>query len=194
MNWRRILLASFGIGVVAAGVVFGPAALQDWREHREAKKEESPSLQTLIESGEIRHLEKTDTIVSLLPYESISLETTGCFGNCPIFHMTFYRDGHAIMISDHIIEGDAKKFTGKIWAQDYARLTQLVSLARAAAKHSDYAGTWTDDSTSIIRAKSGDIVWEVSDYGRVSPPEVWALDLVLRQYRDGVEWLPSGGG
>jgi len=195
MRWRKIIIASTVLSLSVAAVVFGPLVAQKFRQaHANQAQSAPPSLQSLIESGEIRHLESTASIAHLLPYDSISLETSPCFGDCQIFLLTFYRDGRATLITDHFLPKERKRFTGKLWAQEYARLTQLISLAQASAKESHYAGTWTDDSSSTIRATENGKAWEVSDYGGVSPPEVWALDIVMTDLKDHIEWVPARGG
>jgi hypothetical protein len=145
----------------------------------------------MLESGELRRLDTTASIRHLLPYESISLETTPCFGNCPVFFVTFHRDGRAVLVEDHSFKGKEKYYTGRIDPESFVRITQLALLARAVARESHYSGQWTDDTMSTIRATTLGRKWEVSDYGGVSPPEVWVLERFLRDLKSGVEWAPS---
>jgi len=62
-----------------------------------------------------------------------------------------------------------------------------------AAHQTDYEGQWTDDYKVIIRANSKGKVWEVSDYGRVAPVEVWALETLLHTFKEQNEWAPASG-
>lgn len=145
-------------------------------------------LETEIERGHFGLLGHSDgKALPFFPYESISLERTACLGPCPIYVVTFFNDGHATLVTENY--GEKKKsYTGEGGLLLYARLTQLVDLARPAAKEADYVAQWTDDYTAIIRVKSKNGVWRVSDYGEVAPPEVWALETLLHIYREKVEW------
>ena len=153
----------------------------------------TPTLQSYFESGELKWLDNTKSIEALLPYDSISLERGPCFGPCPVYTVTFYRDGHAVLVTDPLLPDHRKRYTGRIWPEGYARLTQLVTSEKIGAPKGNYAGQWTDDSRSIVRATSDGKTWEASDYGEVSPPELWVLIEILHVVREQVEWSPAKG-
>jgi uncharacterized protein DUF6438 len=194
VRWKSIFWIAGTLSLVICGAVFGPLAIQEWRNHSLKKAAAQPTLQSYFESGELRHTGTVKPFESLLPYDSISFERGPCFGPCPVYEMTLYRDGRAALITHPFLEDERKMYRGKIRPEDYARLTQLVTAARNAAHQTEYAGQWTDDSTSTIRATFNGQTWQVSDYGMVAPPEVWALEMILHMYRDKMEWSPSKTG
>jgi hypothetical protein len=141
----------------------------------------------------------TDSIVirdeqkvrSTIPYESITIERGPCFGDCPVYEMTLNRDGTALLVTDHLLKDEALRYSAKIDLYDYARLAQMVEIARTAAPRHEYTGQWPDDFGVTITAKSGDNTWQVRDYGQVGPPELWALEELLHGTRARLQW--AGG-
>jgi hypothetical protein len=69
----------------------------------------------------------------------------------------------------------------------------LVTLAKGTTTKRDYMGKWTDDSTAIIRVQAKNKAWTVTDYGRVAPVEVWALESLLHTFRERIEWTRTSG-
>ena len=191
VRWYLVALWTLLLIAMSAAIFYGPVLAAEWNASRFEHRAGSPKFQAMLESGELRGLDTTDSIRYLLPYESISLETTPCFGNCPVFFVTFHRDGRAELIENHSFKGEEKYYKGRIGPESFVRITQLALLASAVARESDYSGQWTDDTMSTIRATTLGRTWEVSDYGGVSPPEVWVLELVLRDFKSGIEWAPS---
>ena len=186
-----VLICSLVIFVVIAAISFGPLLLPVWRAHLYEHRAGPPELQRLIERADGPTPEGLGSNSKIFPYESISLETGPCFGPCPIYTLTLYRDGRARLVTDGFSAEKRQTYTARISPLDYARLTQLVFLARASAHESRYAGNWTDDSEAIVRADIDGRAWKVSDYGGVSPPEVWALIEILRSYRESIDWQAS---
>lgn len=129
-----------------------------------------------------------DALNALMPFESISLERTPCFGPCPVYKVTFFRSGAATLEVENWRLNQRKTFTGEISGNDFARLTQLTISAKKAARKSKYEGQWTDDYTAIINAVSSDGLWSVSDYGEVSPVEVWVLANVMHDFKERIDW------
>ena len=152
-------------------------------------------MQKYVEQGDFSFVDEKSkqSVLQLLPYDSISFERTPCFGQCPVYVVTFYKDGRATLVTENWQDSGKKYYTGKIWIGQYARLTQMVDLAKKSAHKTDYMGQWTDDYTATIRAKSKNQTWTVSDYGRVAPVEVWALEMLLQSFKEQNEWTPVSG-
>jgi hypothetical protein len=187
----HVLVGSLIVGLVIAAILLGPLLLPVWRAQLYEHRAGPPELQRIIERAYGPRGKDLSSDVTVFPYESISLETGPCFGRCPVYVLTLYRGGRARLVTDHLLPEQRRTYTAKISPLDYARITQMAFLARAAAHERHYAGRWTDDATSIIRANAEGHTWEVSDYGGVSPPEVWALIQVLRSWREDIDWETS---
>lgn len=187
----HVLAFTLLLGLIAAAIVFVPLVLPVWRAQVYEHRAGPPELQRIIEermnAGEASMLMARRDV---FPYDSISLDSGACFGPCPVYVMTLYRDGRAHLVTNGAWtkQPGRRTYIGRISPIDYARITQMVFLARAAARESGYAGSWTDDAEMVVRARGPGVDWKVSDYGGVSPPEVWSLILVLSSFREGIEW------
>ncbi len=198
IRWPFVLLATLAITAISATAIWGPVVVRQYAQEAKTETEAAthPTLQTYAEEGSslLFDEELKQNALSLIPYESISLERTPCFGPCPVYVVTFYKDGHATLFTNNIWNDRGKKYyTGKIWLGDYIRLAQMVTLAKNASTKTEYMAQWTDDYTAVIRATSKDQTWVVSDYGRVAPVEVWALETLLHTFREQNEWTPASG-
>jgi hypothetical protein len=187
----HVIAGSLIIGLAIVAISFGPLLLSVWRAQFYEHRAGPPELQRIVERADGSSGKDLRSNARVFPYESISLETGPCFGHCPVYVLTLYRDGRARLVTDHMLQTQRRTYAADISPLDYARITQMVFLARSAAHEAHYAGQWTDDSEAIIRATARGQTWEVSDYGGVSPPEVWALIEVLRSYRENIDWQSS---
>ncbi len=192
IRWSFVFLAALALGMVIAAAIWGPVLSHQRVKAKDANTEPS-TLQDYVEQGHSAFLDEKSKqrALRLLPYESISFERTYCFGDCPAYVFTLYKDGRATLVTDNLKGKGKKYYTAEIWLGDYIRMTQMVELARAASHEPGYMGQWTDDYTAIIRASSRSGSWTVSDYGRVAPVEVWALEMLLGNLKEQIEWTPS---
>jgi len=74
-----------------------------------------------------RHPESKEIpgLLARLPYESISLSRTECYGTCPVYEVVFHRDGRAEYHARKFVQ-QIGEFTGRIYPKDYARLCDLI--------------------------------------------------------------------
>jgi hypothetical protein len=193
----RIITTSIGLFILVAGLLATPIIkhqlklLHEKQSERNLaiKKANGIGIQGYIESGIFSPEPLSNEVFNeLLPYESISLQRTTCLGSCPDYKLTINRNGSAKLEVESWEFMQLKTFTGSISQRDFARLTQLAVSARRASHKSSYAGSWTDDYTVIITAESSDGKWTVSDYGQVSPIEVWTLATVMHGFRESIDW------
>ena len=193
----RIVITSICISILVAVLLAMPIIKHQFKLANDRRAEIDDSIKEAKRIGIQDYIElskhrfeplSADVLNALLPYESISLERTPCFGACPVYKLTFYRNGTAILEVQSLEFKQLKTFSGSISERDFARLTQLVNSAKKASYKTSYEGRWTDDYTAIITAESVDGKWTVSDYGQVSPIEVWALATVMHSFRESIEW------
>lgn len=198
LSWKKILVLSVTVASVSTLALWlsvltnrhaSVAAVPATRSLPKAVS----SLQDHIETGDIRFGQDANILkdTALFPLKSISLERTACLGDCPIYIMTLRRDGHASLVTDDIHDKQIKYYEAEVWPEMFARATQLAQTAMRSAKEQEYAGLWTDDYSAIIRVQSEDGSWCVSDYGQVAPVQVWALEELLHQFRNQIQWKIS---
>ena len=128
------------------------------------------------------------TAQAALPFTSITLSRSACFGACPVYRVTLNVDGTAAY------EGLAHvprigKFVGRVPFYDFAQLVLLAERAGFMSLQERYAGAWTDDATTTltIRARTGQEKM-VDDYGAFGPPELWALQRAIDGVAESIKW------
>lgn len=126
-----------------------------------------------------------------LPYESITLERTPCYGTCPVYTVTLYRSGMAELYAKSYLPKTGN-FVGKIDVLSFGRLCYLLDHFHFSDFKDSYRGSWTDDTTCIVTARtSAKVAKKVSDYGSVGPIELWAIHQVIDRMRERIEWKPK---
>ena len=134
--------------------------------------------------------DKIETVRSLLPFESIALRRTPCFGPCPVYNIVLHREGKAeLNAEDHLPK--LGKFVGEVSLNTYGRLCYLIENSHFNEMDSSYRGLWTDASTCIVTVTSGATTKSVSDYGGVGPIELWAIQELLDATKNEIEWKPA---
>lgn len=198
LAWKKVLAFSAAVAAAAAfvlclSILIGRHASVAAVRSTPLLAKAASSLQNDLESGEIRFHRDNSVLknTKLFPLESISVERTLCFGDCPTYIMTLRRDGHASLITHDIQDNQIKYYEAEIWPELFARATQLAQSAMSSAKKQNYAGPWTDDYSAIMRVQSEGRSWCVSDYGQVAPVQVWALEELLSQFRNQIQWKIS---
>ena len=122
-----------------------------------------------------------------LPFNSISMRRTPCFGTCPVYEIAFHRDGRAELYAlAHLPK--LGHFVGQVEESDYARLCHLVESSRFSGFRSSYRARHTDDSTCIVTVTTGDTSTKVSDYGSVGPTQLWAIQQAIDAVKNDIEW------
>jgi hypothetical protein len=135
-------------------------------------------------------MEDVEAFRTKLPYDSISLHRTPCYGTCPVYTVTLYRTGKAEFEAiSHL--PTLGKFTGEIDPFTYGRLCYLIDNSHFKEMKSSYRASWTDDSTCVVTVTEGTSRSEVSDYGRVGPIELWAIQELIDAIREKIQWKPA---
>lgn len=195
LAWKVILVFAGALAGVAA-IALCISVLMDRHETVAAVPVTPPvlkvvsNLQSRMEAGELRFSRDSRILqdTKLFPLQSISLQRTLCFGDCPIYIMTLRRDGHASLITDDLGDNQVKYYEAVIQPELFARATQLAQSAMESASKQEYAGQWTDDYSAIMRVESDAGSWCVSDYGQVAPVQVWAMEQLMQQFRTQIDW------
>lgn len=134
--------------------------------------------------------EKIERFRANLPYDSISLRRTPCYGTCPVYTVTFYRTGKADFEATRHLR-TLGKFSGEVDPFTYGRLCYLIDNSHFKEMNSSYRGNWTDAATCIVAVTEGKTRTEVSDYGTVGPIELWGIQQVIDAIRERIKWEPA---
>jgi hypothetical protein len=123
-----------------------------------------------------------------LPFGSITLKRSGCFGTCPVYRVTLNVDGTAVYEGvAHV--GRMGKFVGRVEFYEFAQLALLAERAGFMGLQRRYSGSSTDDETTsiTIRARAGQEK-TVDDYGHFGPPELWTLQRAIDGVIESISW------
>jgi Domain of unknown function (DUF6438) len=139
--------------------------------------------------GGLSH-EEVEQFRAKLPYDSISLQRTPCYGACPVYTITLYRTGRADFEATRDLP-NLGKFAGEVDPITYGRLCYLIDNSRLGEMKPGYSATWTDAPTCIVTLTEGTTRKEISDYGSVGPVELWAVQELIDAIRTRIEWAPA---
>ena len=78
-----------------------------------------------------------------LPYDSISLRRDPCFGTCPMYEVTLYRNGRARYKGLRFVDRIGT-WRGEVTIQDYARLSYLLDHRGFMSMPDSFAAASTD--------------------------------------------------
>jgi hypothetical protein len=127
-----------------------------------------------------------------LPIERIELERTGCFGACPIYTVTLFRNGDARYHGEEFVRNKGD-FTGSIHISAFGRLCHLLERLRFFEFEREYNAPWTCSPTVYLRVwRAGEAEPVVAkDYGEYGPIELWALQQAVDAVANRIEWKPD---
>jgi hypothetical protein len=123
-----------------------------------------------------------------IPYTTITLEREACFGTCPAYKVTLFKDGHATYVGTEYIPR-VGHFHGQVDIWDFGRLAYFIDQQRIDTLQGRYAAAWTDAPTATVTLtrQDGRIV-TIEDYGEVGPIELWALREAIDAAGQKITW------
>jgi hypothetical protein len=129
-----------------------------------------------------------------LPYTSIAIRRSGCFGTCPVYSVTLNLDGTATYTGERFADRTGK-FSGRVYWNDYGHLCLLIDTSGFMNLGNRYATNWTDDETTTVTVtrRNGEVK-SVEDYGRFAPPEAWTVERAIDGVVGQIKWTAASGG
>jgi hypothetical protein len=123
-----------------------------------------------------------------LQVEEINIETTGCYGTCPIFKVSIKPDKSATY---HAIKYNNKKghFKTTLDNESYNRIIETINYIKLPLLEELYAVNWTDDQTVNLEVKfNNGQVKKITDYGRIGTFGLSCLYSQLAALRYTQQW------
>lgn len=113
-----------------------------------------------------------------------------CLGDCPVFTVTFHRNGNAEFHGekDFSLLGD---YVGKIESKDFEELCQKIEQAGLTEMESDYTAKYTDAATTVVEATEGTRTVRVSEYGDSGPEALHEIHALIDRMRLYIPWQPA---
>jgi len=148
-----------------------------------------PEPYTFVHESAGVSIERYEQALQALPFERIELERTACFGFCPIYTVTLFRDGKARYHGEAFVKNEGD-FTGSIHISEFGRLCYLLEHLRFSEFEPEYTAPWTCSPTAYLRVwtAGGEDPIVVKDYGEYAPIELWALQQAVDAVAGRIEW------
>jgi hypothetical protein len=148
-----------------------------------------PEPYTFIHEDAGVSIDRYEEALQALPFERIELERTACFGACPIYTVTLFRNGDARYHGEEFVKNKGD-FTGSIHISAFGCLSYILERLNFAEFEPEYSAPWTCSPTVYLRVwRAGEaepIV--VKDYGSYGPIELWALEQAVDAVASRIEW------
>jgi hypothetical protein len=135
-------------------------------------------------------IEARDHDLENVPYESISLKRTSCFGPCPEYEIVINRDGTARY--NGIQHAPRKgEYGGSVNLINYLRLCYLLDRFEYIKMRDSYSNPITDGGSTIIKVvmSDGSGTKLVSAYNNAGPVEFWCVAQIIDSVSEQVNWL-----
>lgn len=120
-------------------------------------------------------------------FTTLTLETTNCWGKCPVFTLKINGDGTA--------NYEAKEYADRIGSfhtiipkADMERVIALVRYINPFKLNSSYTGNWSDDQTAITVITSNEKTKKIEDYGEIGSFGLTRLYELLFSWRQRFNW------
>jgi hypothetical protein len=118
----------------------------------------------------------------------ISLSTSGCFGECPIFELAVGSDGTAVF--NAIEYNDHKgKLQCEIDTASLGKLFRLANYIHPKSLNDSYSINWTDDQTATLTITFNDgSIKTIKDYGMIGTFGLERLYNLIFRLRGSQSW------
>ena len=128
----------------------------------------------------------------LPPVDSVRIERTPCFGRCPIYRATLYRNGTVRYFGERFVD-KLGAYKGRLSEDAFPRISMLVDRLGFNSLKARYEENITDLPSCTVTVIRGRQVKSVYTYG-VLPDEMWAIqmaiDRVIEDSRDTWTFIP----
>ena len=146
-----------------------------------------PRAYAFLAEGSIRE-GSIERVRSGIPYSSITLKREACFGTCPVYTVTLFRDGHATYTGTRFVPRIGRH-RGEVQIWDFARLAYFFDQQRIDTLAGNYEAAWTDAPTAtVIFTRADGSTITVEDYGEVGPISVWGLREAIDAVTQRIVW------
>ncbi len=131
--------------------------------------------------------------------ESITYSRLGCFGTCPIYHLSIYADRTVKWEALKFNKIDNRKmqgiYTSTITQKDYHQIIDLLNYMDFKALNDNYAVNWTDDQTVQLKiVYNNGKTKSISDYGAIGTHELSILYQIFYEVIEDQKWKYESGG
>lgn len=125
---------------------------------------------------------------------SITLERTMCYGPCPVYRVTFNKDGKAIYEGRNNVD-KIGRYVGEVDLSDFEKMSELLERLKFGELNSDYSA---DKENSELQTVITSVSYNqgekcVSNHGDSGPMEIWAVEKVVDGIVQDIYWEEEEG-
>jgi hypothetical protein len=121
-----------------------------------------------------------------IPFTFVRLEMKGCYGPCPVYSVSFHRDGSAELVASEFLDLKGS-YKATIEEHEYARLAQMVDYAKESIEGGYFRhGPDVEVFKLTIGLASGE--QRVTGSTHSVPPDLWATVQVVDAMRVQAKW------
>ena len=120
----------------------------------------------------------------------IQLERTACFGTCPVYTVTFDRDGTGRYHGEQYVR-DLGDYVGRIDTVAFRRLAERILTSGFFQFKTEYAEQATDLPSTVLTVAVGDTSKRVLKYGDVGPAVLDSIGHEVDSLTDRITWIPA---
>ena len=131
--------------------------------------------------------DKIESFRASLPYESISLERTPCFGSCPVYRVTLHRSGKAEFEAKAFLP-KIGAFTGQVDLPTFARLCYALDQGGFKNFRDQYRANPLEYSACMITIAAGKNRKTVTNYANIGPIQLWTTEQLIDGVRERIVW------
>ena len=133
--------------------------------------------------------EMSEADIPTLPFSSIELERTPCYGTCHAYRLTLSRDGRARYEGLAFVKMMGV-YTGEVDCVSFAHLCNAMERLNFIGMDDKYSANWTDDSSTILTliGEGTNLIKKVDEYGGFGPIELWTLQQAVDAVGSGIKW------
>lgn len=117
----------------------------------------------------------------------VRLQRTACFGRCPIYTLSFYKDGTAIYKGEKWVEKEGL-YKGRV---SESNLNNIISKAKEIGFYdmdNQYDSEYVTDLPSTITTLKGESGFKVVANRYEGPELLYELEKLIDEVADSIEW------
>lgn len=117
----------------------------------------------------------------------VRLQRTACFGRCPIYTLSFYKDGTAIFKGEKWVEKEGL-YKGRVTESN---LNNIISKAKEIGFYemdNQYDSEYVTDLPSTITTLKGESGFKVVANRYEGPELLYELEKLIDEVADSIEW------
>lgn len=118
---------------------------------------------------------------------SITLERMVCYGSCPVYRVTFNKNGKAVYEGKDHVERIGR-YVGEIEQSDFDKIAELLDRLGFGNLSSSYSSNDPEKQSVVTSVSYNDGEKKVENKGDAGPMELWTVEKVIDGVVQDIYW------